>query len=468
MLLQVVQKNSGVDQTLWGTYRPGAYFGLRTKEPLEKGSVAAGLMWYSQHNLMATGSIDSSIRHMCDNAHDIVYGYVEHNAVNYGHQIINDGKYNGFTLQTIFLRPDNNEIDSASNSNLNTDWTTRIIYETNNSASSVSLVWYVYIDPGDDEKPLNDQEYSLDILKNVDGKLGTSLVTIMGSTPSLNNFLISVTPTENNNLKMYDNLQINTSISGSWCPNAAMLKRCLARTMVIKQQTLKEPGTSSQVMLMDEKIKKPNKQQTSEFLRNFVAVQITISHHNKKSSEGLHKLSYSLDVAYTQKTKLLNSAVFENTAPSLIGNTFDLIHNKYSKLFRQKFEKTFPITVKNNIDKNYQWQDFAKVTFSNMAGSVGYFYGSSLVRDDDNAKNVNIDSISKVDNVVKYWRAGLLTTVPSRSQFPRGFLWDDGFHGLMIGSWSINLQLNILGHWMDLLNYHGWIPREQVRTLIIY
>lgn len=425
-------------------------------------------MWYSQHKLMATGSIDSSIRHMCDNAHDIIYGYIEHNAVNYGHQIIKDGKYNGFTLQTIFLRPDNNEIDGTSKSDLNTDWTTRIIYETNNSASSVSLVWYVYIDPGDDEKPLNGQEYSLNILKNLDGKLGASLATIVGSTPSINNFLISVSPSETNNVKNYNKFQINTSISGTWCPSAAMLKHCLARTMVIKQRKLKEPGTSSQVVLMDEKL---NIQQNTNLLRNFVAVQITINPHSKKLSENLQKLSYSLDVSYTQNIKL-NTDVFKYTAPSLIGNEFNLIHNKYSKLFQQKFEKTFPITVHNNITENFQWQDFAKITFSNMAGSIGYFYGSSLVRDDDNTNNYNNDGTSKNKNsrVMKYWKAGLLTTVPSRSQFPRGFLWDDGFHGLMIGSWNIELQLNILGHWMDLLNYHGWIPREQVITnlYIIY
>jgi len=111
--------------------------------------------------------------------------------------------------------------------------------------------------------------------------------------------------------------------------------------------------------------------------------------------------------------------------------------------------------------------DFAKVTFSNMAGSLGYFYGSSLVRDDDknNLSNRGVSEIDIVDSV-KYWRAGLLTAVPSRSQFPRGFLWDDGFHGLMLGRWSVKLQLQILGHWMDLLNHQGWIPREQVRIYL--
>lgn len=470
--MQVIQKKSGVDHSLWGTYRPGAYFGLRTKEPLGKGSVAAGLMWYSQLNLMKTGSIDSTVRHMCDNSHDnLVYSYVEHNTVNYGHQMINDGKTNGFTLQTIFLRPDNDENSSTSNVGSNTDWTTRIIYETNNSASSVSLVWYVYIDPGDDNQVLNNQEYSLDVIKAANEKLDGPIATIVGSTPSLNNFRMSIIPLtlqNQNNLSKFT-VHVNTSTSSSLCPNAAVLKQCLAKSMTIIRQSGKNPGTGSQVMLFDEYSNKNNddNQQASNFLKNFVAVQITISHSSMKSSGNSDKsLSYTLDIAYTQKNKQMNTNVFKHTYPTLIGNKFDLVHNEYSDKFNQKFKKTFPIKMKEDTKQKSSLETFAKYTFSNMAGSIGYFYGSSLVRDDDNSKNkFNGGGVSEIDeaNAVKYWRAGLLTAVPSRSQFPRGFLWDDGFHGLMLGSWSIELQLQILGHWMDLLNYQGWIPREQVK-----
>lgn len=418
-------------------------------------------MWYTQNNLMKTGSIDS-IRHMCDNAHEnLVYGYLEHDTVNYGHQIINDGKDNGFTLQTIFLRPNN----VTENSGSNTDWTTRIIYAPNNSVSSVSLVWYVYIDPGEDEQLLNGQEYSLETFKGIDDKLNTPLATITGSTSSLNDFQMSIIPTASNSTENLSKLKvkINTSISSLWCPNAAVLKHCLAKTMALKQQV---PGTSSQIVLVNEKLNKPDGQQTSYLLKNFVAVQVTISHNIQKSSESLHKFTYSFDVAYNQKNKKINTDVFRNKFPSLIGNTFDVIHKEYSKRFQQKFQKTFPIKIKKDSDDNVLLLDFAKVTFSNMAGSLGYFYGSSLVRDDDKNNGIN-GGVSEIEitDAVKYWRAGLLTAVPSRSQFPRGFLWDDGFHGLLLGCWSVDLELQILGHWMDLLNYQGWIPREQVKQV---
>lgn len=406
---------------------------------------------------------------MCDNSHkDLVYGYLEHDTVNYGHQVINDGKNrDAFTLQTIFLRPQNKINTNAINYHSNTDWTTRIIYETNSSSSSVSLVWYVYIDPGDIDQPLTSKKYSLGVQEGNN----KSVATILGSTPSLTDFQMSIIPRKSSNLNNYNqfSVHINTSISSAWCSNTAQLKHCLAKLMVLKRNSLKNPGAGTQIMLVDKNynIHDDNQHKLNNIFNNFMAVQITITHIRRKpfaNASKFNRLSYSFDVAYTQKNTQ-KSEIFFNSVPSLVGNAFDLVHKEYSNRFQKKFEKSFPIQLKESsaLEKKLLLT-FAKVTFSNMAGSLGYFYGASLVRDDDD-EDVKKKSELSIEDAVKYWTAGLLTAVPSRSQFPRGFLWDDGFHGIMLGSFDIELQLNILGHWMDLLNHQGWIPREQVKRI---
>ncbi|KAG2483058.1 hypothetical protein HYH03_018041 [Edaphochlamys debaryana] len=95
--------------------------------------------------------------------------------------------------------------------------------------------------------------------------------------------------------------------------------------------------------------------------------------------------------------------------------------------------------------------EVAKAALSNLLGSMGYFYGSSLVR------------VGAPDSEPQpYWPAPLFTAVPSRSFFPRGFLWDEGFHQLLVQRWDPQLSRDVMAHWFDLMNSQGWIPREQI------
>ena len=132
---------------------------------------------------------------------------------------------------------------------------------------------------------------------------------------------------------------------------------------------------------------------------------------------------------------------------SLSGKLF-LKHLEVKKQsYDQKFEEIFNLSGKGYSKEEVS---FAKAALSNMIGGIGYFYGNSLIK------------TSNSKEPYEYWKAELLTAVPSRSFFPRGFLWDEGFHHLLIQRWDSLTTQEVLAHWLNLINYHGWIPREQI------
>jgi len=54
----------------------------------------------------------------------------------------------------------------------------------------------------------------------------------------------------------------------------------------------------------------------------------------------------------------------------------------------------------------------------------------------------------------------LFTGAPSRPVFPRGFLWDEGFHQVLAAAIDPALAAEVLEAWMGTMLPDGWIPRE--------
>jgi len=94
-----------------------------------------------------------------------------------------------------------------------------------------------------------------------------------------------------------------------------------------------------------------------------------------------------------------------------------------------------------------KYEVFSKSLFSNLLGGIGYFYGDQVTDRSDAAEYYEDEEL--------FWEGAaeargrnqaklegpyeLFTAIPSRPFFPRGFLWDEGFHLLPIIDWDTGL-----------------------------
>jgi mannosyl-oligosaccharide glucosidase len=99
-----------------------------------------------------------------------------------------------------------------------------------------------------------------------------------------------------------------------------------------------------------------------------------------------------------------------------------------------------------------QFTEFSKSLLSNLVGGIGYFYGGSMV---DRSLSPEYEEENE-----GFWEetaeararakataeppSELFSTVPSRPFFPRGFLWDEGFHLLPILDWDVDVTYEFL------------------------
>ncbi|KAF1660406.1 UNVERIFIED_CONTAM: Mannosyl-oligosaccharide glucosidase, partial [Eudyptes robustus] len=96
--------------------------------------------------------------------------------------------------------------------------------------------------------------------------------------------------------------------------------------------------------------------------------------------------------------------------------------------------------------------DMGKVAISNLLGGVGYWSGNAKMRS-RNWPQGRVEPFGPLE---------LLSAVPSRPFFPRGFIWDEGFHNVLIHKIDPELSLDILSFWLNCMNSEGWIPREMI------
>ena len=141
-----------------------------------------------------------------------------------------------------------------------------------------------------------------------------------------------------------------------------------------------------------------------------------------------------------------------------------------TEAFGERFSSVFKFKTPFTAEK---YKKFGRSMFSNLIGGIGYFYGEWVADrsyateyDEENEGFWEEAAEARARQQIQLERpAELFTSIPSRPFFPRGFLWDEGFHLLPIADWDIDLVMEVVKSWYNLMDEDGWIAREQILGL---
>ncbi|NXN93795.1 MOGS glucosidase, partial [Rhinopomastus cyanomelas] len=388
-------------QRFWGTYRPQVYFGMKTRSPR---ALVTGLMWLQQ------GEGGSNLRHTCEQSDGLSrYGWLMHDGEKFGVQEIRDG---GLLLKTTFVKRPGGDHGG--------DWSWRITAKMEKAvgpAPLLSLFFYVATDGQGTLQPH---------LEN-----GTRLAAVTGMTEELGNFTLTflhpTADTEGNpKYASYNYLDMPS-------PGLHLLTEAVRRSLS-SHFVFTPPGRPQRRFFA-----------VNGFARPPVAEwDPDASQPTARGHLLLHQVTLdppaSLEVVFES-----GSAAPDRAGERLAGAALTAALEDHVTAFERRFEETFGLSRKGFPAPQRR---FAQAALSDVLGGIGYFHGHSLVQ--------------TPRGPLPGAETTLLTAVPSRSFFPRGFLWDEGFHQLLVARWDVALAREVLAHWLDLLTADGWIPREQI------
>ncbi|VDK35135.1 unnamed protein product [Taenia asiatica] len=374
---------------------------------------------------------------------EIGYNWIEHDGRNYGIEQIIAGNHN---ITVAFVkRP---ATPSGG------DWSVRISVSAVDGSiktPSISILFYVYL-PDSTRGRIHSYTNGNE-LKRLRGKCGTFLTFDKCSsfTQELGAFQVNFHTAKSGTLNP-------THLAGH-CQREDALVAAISSGLALREDRNSVFFTGDQVNLHSHEATLSG-MPTNLWVTEVTRPAIRASRRNPlaaNASDAHHRNEAPLDVL---EVEFVSQASTSSDAVPLVGSRFSKALDEHSKRFHEAFRRKFPHDPRMVSEEQVK---LSRMSLSNMLGGVGYFYGTSLINSPLLEASV-FSSKPKSTPVpsVEYWPAALFTATPSRSQFPRGFLWDEGFHALLIARWDIELALQSLGHWLDLLNMEGWIPREQI------
>ncbi|GAA5925076.1 hypothetical protein JCM10213_000525 [Rhodosporidiobolus nylandii] len=403
----------------WGTWRPGLYFGLRARLPQ---SLMTGMMWWGAHDYQSY----TQPRHECDQRDGLSYMYVEHDGRGAAKQVIKDPK-NNVELTVSFLKVPAEDKGGS--------WAFRIEGKPLDESRPDRITLINYF--GNDG-PLS----YLELQNKADHEGLDGPVTLTGNTPGLGSYTIRVEDHADN-----DDVEAG--------PHVSDFGDRLHRTQFVGLPVPHGHVWQAKNALMNTIIPKSRELIAAYGQQSPPDPAILFALPNEvRAGAGL----FGLQKTY-QGTWAVDVFFDSDAAPAkLDSSSLTTALESSSRAFEERFAALFPRISTFSPSQ----QAFARAIAANLVGGIGYWDGPSIV-DRTFSQEWDDDAAARTTPKPELTEAKeLFSATPSRSFFPRGFYWDEGFHLALIGAWDNDLALEIFKSWLSLADEDGWIGREQI------
>lgn len=430
-ILQADIGRTNNESLLWGSYRPNLYFGVR---PRIARSLMAGLIW---GRVDSYTEVQNAFRYTCEQNEGMAgYGWDEYDPRRGGIQTIHDTK-NAIDITTSFVKVPGGKHGGS--------WGVRVKGVPRPDApANVKTTAAFYISQEEEGGSL-EAVVPLD----EDASMGFSGdLALQGQSPSLGSFKIVVTEGKGKH-------PISDHVYSS--------ERDLSKT-VLQSLTVPDGHIWQSKAVLLQQIKESVDKVIAKYDPDHAPPPWQVYQLGNKPGKGnVHLVQkifegpFEFDLIFSS-----GSADKELTSDDV---TREILAT--SEAFDEHFASSFALQKPFTADK---YKKFARSMFSNLIGGIGYFHGYGIADrsyapeyDEDNegfwedAAQARARHQETPDGPYE-----LFTSIPSRPFFPRGFLWDEGFHLIPIADWDMDLTLEIVKSWFNLMDDDGWIAREQI------
>ncbi|KAF2640687.1 glycoside hydrolase [Massarina eburnea CBS 473.64] len=413
------------ESLLWGPYRPNLYFGVRPRIPK---SLMGGLLW----TRVEDHTVQNTFRHTCEQHELDGYGWDEYDVRSGGRQTIHD-PVNHIDITTEFIKFPGGQHGGS--------WGARIKGTPREDAApdlKTTVIWY----------------HTLEGIGVLDaqgdpGETGAEGdVVLKGKTIELDDFEIKITEGEG------DHPQTS---------HPSGLEKPLDRTLVHSGQVPVEALWQTKAVLFAQL-----KSEIDELMGKYgeenpppPAQVYTVKHQPGRGN--IHLIQKVFEGAFEFDILFSSASAPKPITSADLTQQIKSVTSSFSTRFTEIFKPQPPFLKE-------RYEEFSKSLFSNLIGGIGYFYGDSRVDrsydpsyEEDNEGFWKDAAEARSANVAELeGPSELFTSIPSRPFFPRGFLWDEGFHLLPVIDWDADLTLDIIKSWFNLMDEDGWIGREQI------